>query len=166
MALHRDIRWIGRQWAVTGHGMQTIDPKLGGKFDIAISGLWDDDAIERLREQQWFNVDDFERGLAIARARYPAPPGRIIEPRPPKQNLPPAESASSVPPLPPLSKPAETPDRKVASADPPPGIASEKPAPPEPAPAEVPKPPPPAFEMRLPGCRARFISPWRARFRR
>ena len=30
MALHRDIHWIGRQWAVTGHGMQLIDQKLKG----------------------------------------------------------------------------------------------------------------------------------------
>ena len=37
MALHRDIHWIGRQWAVTGHGMQLIDQKLQGFFDIAIA---------------------------------------------------------------------------------------------------------------------------------
>ena len=36
MALHRDIFWIGRQWAVTGFGMQAINQKHGGQFDIAI----------------------------------------------------------------------------------------------------------------------------------
>ena len=38
MALHRDIYWVGRQWAVTGYGMQAVDPKLKGQFDIEASG--------------------------------------------------------------------------------------------------------------------------------
>ncbi len=42
MALHRDIYWVGRQWAVTGYGMQAVDPKLKGQFDIEASRLWDD----------------------------------------------------------------------------------------------------------------------------
>jgi len=40
MALHRDIYWVGRQWAVTGYGMQAVDQKLQGKFDIEASRLW------------------------------------------------------------------------------------------------------------------------------
>ena len=47
MALHRDIFWIGRQWAVTGHGMQLIDQRLMGAFDIEVARLWDDDLIAR-----------------------------------------------------------------------------------------------------------------------
>ena len=39
MPLHRDIHWIGRQWAVTGLGMQLIDQKLKGFFDIEVSQL-------------------------------------------------------------------------------------------------------------------------------
>jgi hypothetical protein len=27
MALHRDIYWVGRQWAVTGYGIQACDQK-------------------------------------------------------------------------------------------------------------------------------------------
>jgi hypothetical protein len=27
MALHRDIYWVGRQWAVTGAGIQAVDQK-------------------------------------------------------------------------------------------------------------------------------------------
>ena len=37
MPLHRDIFWIGKQWSVTGLGMQVIDQKLKGKFDIEVS---------------------------------------------------------------------------------------------------------------------------------
>ena len=55
MALHRDIHWIGRQWAVTGHGMQLIDQKLQGFFDIEISQLWDDALIATTRGKEWLN---------------------------------------------------------------------------------------------------------------
>ena len=95
MALHRDIHWIGRQWAVTGYGMQAIDQKRGGQFDIEIARLWDDGLLESLSEQKWFNPDDFSKGLAIARKRFPAPP-RAIEPEP----APEPEPASAPPPLP------------------------------------------------------------------
>ena len=71
MALHRDIYWVGRQWAVTGHGMQAIDQKLKGSFDIEVSRLWDDDLLESLRAKKWLNVEDFDKALAIARARFP-----------------------------------------------------------------------------------------------
>jgi len=76
MALHRDIFWIGRQWAVTGLGMQAINQKHGGQFDIAIERLWDDDLADGLRDQKWFNPDDFAKGLAIAQARHSKPPPR------------------------------------------------------------------------------------------
>jgi hypothetical protein len=74
MALHRDIFWIGRQWAVTGFGMQAINQKHGGQFDIAIERLWDDDLLDALRGQKWFNPDDFAKGLAIAQRRHSKPP--------------------------------------------------------------------------------------------
>ena len=48
MALHRDIYWVGRQWAVTGYGMQAVDQKQKSKFDIEASRLWEDDLAERL----------------------------------------------------------------------------------------------------------------------
>ena len=32
MALHRDIYWVGRQWAVTGFGIQAIDQRLKGSL--------------------------------------------------------------------------------------------------------------------------------------
>ena len=64
MALHRDIFWIGRQWAVTGHGMQLIDQRLEGAFDIEVIRLWDDDLIASLRAKAWLKAEDFDKGLA------------------------------------------------------------------------------------------------------
>ena len=81
MALHRDIHWIGRQWAVTGYGMQAIDRRVAGQFDVEINRLWDDGLLESLREQKWFNAEDFSKGLAIARARFPAPPQQVSPPQ-------------------------------------------------------------------------------------
>ena len=69
MALHRDIFWIGRQWAVTGHGMQLIDQRLQGAFDIEAARLWDDDLIASLRTKAWLKAEDFDKGLAVARTR-------------------------------------------------------------------------------------------------
>jgi hypothetical protein len=76
MALHRDIFWVGKQWAVTGYGMQAVDQKQKSKFDIEASRLWEDDLLDDLSEQRWFNVDDFNAGLTVARARYPEAPGK------------------------------------------------------------------------------------------
>ncbi|MCA6109041.1 hypothetical protein [Bradyrhizobium cenepequi] len=74
MALHRDIYWIGRQWAVTGFGMQLIDQRHGGKFDIGIARLWDKDIAGDLSAQKWFNPVDFAKGLSVARQRHRKPP--------------------------------------------------------------------------------------------
>lgn len=92
MPLHREIFWVGRQWAVTGHGMQAVDQKQKSKFDIEVSRLWDDDLVEGLSSERWFNPADFSEGLAIARARYPALPGRpkpkiAPKPVPPRVDL-------------------------------------------------------------------------------
>ena len=35
-----------------------------------------------VREQNWFNAEDFAKGLAIARARHPKPPGKPTTPPP------------------------------------------------------------------------------------
>ena len=73
MPLHRDIFWVGRQWAITGHGMQAVDQKQKSKFDIEICRLWDNDLLDGVSGERWFNLEDFSQGLAIARARYPEP---------------------------------------------------------------------------------------------
>jgi hypothetical protein len=95
MALHRDIHWIGRQWAVTGYGMQAIDQRYGGRFDIEVADLWDEDLLERLSGQKWFNLEDFAKGLALARKRYPEPPRE-----PESEPAPAAEPTIDPPPLP------------------------------------------------------------------
>lgn len=92
MALHRDIFWVGRQWAVTGFGIQAVDQRLRGVFDIDVARLWDDDLVTSRRAKPGVNVDDFDKALALARARYPqaaergqmpaeAPPALTIEPQ-------------------------------------------------------------------------------------
>jgi hypothetical protein len=112
MALHRDIFWIGRQWAVTGFGMQAINQKHGGQFDIAIERLWDDDLLDALRGQKWFNPDDFAKGLAIAQARHSKPPPRPAPPPLPVQTLLKSTIASAD------AAPAETTAAKTADPDP------------------------------------------------
>lgn len=87
MALHRDIFWIGRQWAVTGFGMQAINQKHNGEFDIPIERLWDDDLSGTLSAQKWFNPDDFDKGLAVARARHKRPPHILAPPPLPVETL-------------------------------------------------------------------------------
>ena len=71
MALHRDIYWVGRQWAVTGAGIQAVDQRRKGEFDIEISRIWDDDLRERMGANDWLNVADFDKALAAARATRP-----------------------------------------------------------------------------------------------
>jgi hypothetical protein len=80
MALQRDIFWVGRQWAVTGSGIQAVDQRRRSEFDIDIARLWDDGLCQRMREHPWFVVEDFEKALAMARARYPAPPRKTAPP--------------------------------------------------------------------------------------
>lgn len=69
MALHRDILWLGRQWAVTGYGIQAVDQKLGGKFDVEASRLEEEGLIEPMSSQSWFDADDFREALEVARKR-------------------------------------------------------------------------------------------------
>lgn len=141
MALHRDIYWVGRQWAVTGHGMQAVDQKQKSKFDIEVSRLWEDDLFEILRDQAWFNAEDFSKGLSIARARYPEPPGRV---RPERKAVPDPVSPPKAPPtidhIAPLKKDS--------------------------IPVEPPKPAIQKYHVRMEHCPAKFLRPWRIRIRR
>jgi hypothetical protein len=165
MPLHRDIHWIGRQWAVTGIGMQLIDQKLKGFFDIEISQLWDDALVEATRAKEWLNVADFDKGLDVARKRFrdrrpAAPQPEPILPAPPPVAQPvaldvPVASAPSIVPVEPLCEAA--PPMRVA-----------KPAEPTPQAPEMIEPPisaPREFEMRFSGY-AKFIRPWRVRARK
>ena len=148
MALHRDIFWIGRQWAVTGHGMQLIDQRLEGAFDIEVVRLWDDDLIASLRTKAWLKAEDFDKGLAIARTRYPqwsdavrpiAPPPPAAKPQAPKFEAPKPERPAAVQrPLPAEPQVLESPPVAI-----------------EPAKQESPD-----LQMKIDGG-ARFARPWR-----
>ncbi|MBI5319730.1 hypothetical protein [Bradyrhizobium sp.] len=146
MALHRDIFWIGRQWAVTGFGMQAINQKHGGEFDIAIERLWDDDLLDAVRGQKWFNPDDFNKGLDLARARHPRPPPRPAAPPLPVETLLQQANAMDAAPQPPAPL--------KATAEP----APEPVKPPEPAPLFL--------EMRMPSHSGKLLRVWRARRQR
>jgi hypothetical protein len=147
MALHRDIYWVGKQWAVTGYGMQAVDQKQKSKFDIEVSRLWDDDLSENLRAEPWFNADDFSKGLSLARARYPEPPRKAA----------PEHKAAPDPKLP--QKAAPRVGRVVESVSQVKAIAPVADEPP-------PKPVAPKFHLRIENVRAKFVHPWRMSVKR
>jgi hypothetical protein len=150
MALHRDIFWIGRQWAVTGHGMQLIDQRLEGAFDIEVIRLWDDDLIASLRAKAWLKAEDFDKGLAVARTRHAQPqvsttepialPSPATKPETPKFETPKPERPAAVQ----LSHAAEP-----QMLESPPPVASEPP-----------KLQSPDLQMKIEGG-ATFERPWR-----
>lgn len=74
MALHRDIFWVGRQWAVTGAGIQAVDQRLRGVLDIETGRLWDDDLVQSRRAKPGVNAADFDKALTVARERFPGAP--------------------------------------------------------------------------------------------
>lgn len=145
MALHRDIHWVGRQWAVTGYGLQAVDQKLKSQFDIEVSRLWDDGLLESMQSERWFNSEDFSKGLSLARARYPAPPQKAA---PPQAIVSPSKH----------DDPIELP--KSAAAPPQPVTEPPKPV------TEPPKALTLKFEMRVESWPAKFIRPWRVGVRR
>ena len=157
MALHRDIFWIGRQWAVTGHGMQLIDQRLTGAFDIEVVRLWDDDLIARMRAKEWLNAADFDKGLAVARTRHPqpqagstsviAPPVPAIEPIAPP---PPPEAPKFE-----MSKP-----ERSAPVHPSQPVEPQVLESPPPVAIEPPKQESPDLQMKIDGG-AKFARPWR-----
>jgi hypothetical protein len=69
LVLHRDIFWLGKQWAVTGYGIQAINKKLEMTFDVEASRIWDEGLADALQSQPWFDHDDFICALGIARRR-------------------------------------------------------------------------------------------------
>jgi hypothetical protein len=67
--LHRDIYWLGKQWAVTGYGIQSVSDKHEMRFDVAAVRIWDDDLDAPMRAESWFDAVDFAEALAMARKR-------------------------------------------------------------------------------------------------
>lgn len=149
MPLHRDIHWLGRQWAVTGHGLQLINQKQMGYYDIAVSRLWEAGLIQSMQGKAWIDRPDFDQALELARARFfdeapegEPPPVAVVVP-------PPAAPPTKRAPVEPLSLPAledllaklKTKSASVAPAVKPTEAASA--APPK---VEAPKPEPPKAE--------------------
>jgi hypothetical protein len=137
MALHRDIYWVGKQWAVTGHGIQACNQKQKSRFDIEGARLWDDGVQEAVRAEKWINIDDFEKAVDVARKYYPEPPGWT----PPKKPAAPVEIEPAPPP------PAK-------SAPPPPPILISEPSL---------GPAAPKFDMRFEGLGGKLTPVWRIR---
>jgi len=151
MALHRDIYWVGRQWAVTGYGIQACDQKQKGQFDIEAARLWDVGVQESLRALKWFNSEDFDKAVSAARKYYPEPPRTAPPPVPPSA-LPAPPVKDDVPPPNP-SRMAAPPDKPVSQTE-------DNVPPPQP-----PKPLVRKFEMLSNGARAKFLRVWRIRSR-
>jgi hypothetical protein len=103
MPLHRDIFWVGRRWAVTGYALQAVNRKRHGDFDIEASRIWDETLLESLQAQEWFNAEDFSKGLAVARTRHPRQPDKA---EPLQEIAPPSKSIAGVEPLKTTRKPA------------------------------------------------------------
>jgi hypothetical protein len=80
--LHKDIFWPGRQWAVTGYGIQAVNRKLEMKFDIPIVRIWDEELANSMRDESWFESEDFNDAVKIARNRFKktAPPSSSDSP--------------------------------------------------------------------------------------
>ncbi|THD54463.1 MAG: hypothetical protein E8A46_08465 [Bradyrhizobium sp.] len=147
MALHRDIYWVGRQWAVTGYGIQACDQKQKGQFDIEAARLWDDGVQESVRALKWFNTEDFDKAVSVARKYYPEPPRKAPLAAPPvspvKDDVAPSESPQT-------AAPPDTPVSQTKDDVPPP---------------QPPKPVVRKFEMRNRAVRAKFLRVWRIRSR-
>jgi hypothetical protein len=142
MALHRDIYWVGKQWAVTGYGIQACNQKQRGKFDIEGSRLWEDGVLESLRAEKWINSEDFDNALDVARKYYPEPPRKA--PRQTRQRAPAAKEVHA---------------QAIRAKEAP--IPAKVPA------VETPKPAAQAFvTMRIEGWPAKFVRPWRIRISR
>ena len=144
MALHRDIFCVGRQWTVTGLGIQAVDQRLKGAFDIEVCRLWEEGSIERIRAPAWLNQDISPRRL---RSRDHAIPNR----RAARPTL--VESALELI-QPKLAEPAKC-RGTVAEAD----SARGEPA----AGAEPLLDVPQALAMQLERASARFVPLWRVR---
>jgi hypothetical protein len=149
MALHRDIYWIGRQWAVTGFGLQAVDQRLKGAFDVEIGRLWEDDLPQRIRALAWINADDFNKALDQARTRFPQPP---------RKSLPLVESVLEL--IQPVTGEPPKAAKSIAEATP----IMETRLPPSSTPAAIALPPKARpLKLRIERASAKFLPSWRVR---
>jgi hypothetical protein len=151
MALHRDIYWVGKQWTVTGYGIQACDQKQKSKFDIEASRLWEDGALESIRAVKWLNSDDFDKALSVARRHFPEPPHKKV---PPQAR---AVAAKSV-----LREESVLPQQRVVGKI----ETVVKEASSNASAVEELKPAPQKFNMRIESWPAKFVPQWRVRIGR
>jgi hypothetical protein len=151
MALHRDIYWIGRQWAVTGFGLQAVDQRLKGAFDVEVARLWEDDLPQRMRALAWLNADDFNNALDLARSRFPQPP---------RKALPLVESVLEL-----IQPVSGEPPKSVTSIEDATPIMEARLPPSAPAAVALPRASakPPALNLRIERASAKFLPSWRIR---
>ena len=149
MALHRDIFWIGRQWAVTGFGLQAVDQRLKGAFDVEGTRLWEDDLPQRMRALAWLNADDFNKALDLARGRFPQPP---------RKSLPLVESVLEL-----IQPVIGEPLRPAASIVEGPPILETRPLPSMPATNQLPPAKPRPLNLHIECASAKFLPSWRVR---
>jgi hypothetical protein len=157
MALDRNIYWVGRQWAVTGLGVQAVDQRLKGAFDIEPSRLWEDGISERMRAHAWLNAEDFNKAMSVARERFPAPPKRrlpLVESV--LELIQPAPAAEKLKSEQPKSAPKPVPPSPIAAASPLQSAATEAPAP-------TPVRAAPALALRIDRASAKFLPQWKIR---
>ncbi len=145
MALHRDIYWVGRQWAVTGFGVQAVDQRLKGDFDIDLSRIWDEELQARMRGHAWVNADDFDKALTMARRRFPEPAKGSPSPA---ESLPEPTPLAAIAAEQPISSPENDASLPLAG----------KSASPERAQTAA-----PPLQLRLQGRLARFVPQWRVK---
>lgn len=77
MSLHRDIYWLGRQWAVTGYGIQAVDQRRFGQHDVEAARIGDSEVIAALETLGWFDVEDFREAVRQAQQRPKFGPGGL-----------------------------------------------------------------------------------------
>lgn len=71
--LSEPIYWTGRQWAVTGHGVEARD----GTYSIARDRLWQHnegyETVAHMSEKDWVDLPDFVEALRLARQQLLRP---------------------------------------------------------------------------------------------
>lgn len=69
-ALTEPVVWQGRQWAVTGHGIECRN----GTYPIDACRLWEEEGeygwIRHLAEKEWVDLEDFIIALGLARTYH------------------------------------------------------------------------------------------------
>src|SRR5262249_37725045 len=171
MALDRNIYWVGRQWAVTGLGVQAVDRRLKGAFDIEPSRLWEDGIAERMRAHAWLNAEDFDKAMSVARERFPAPPKRklplvesvleLIQPAPAAEEPKLGQPKSEQPKLEQPKLELKSESNRVApapTAAPPPRQTA-----PTEAPASTPVRAAPVLALHIDSASAKFLPQWKIR---